>query len=126
MEQRQAATVLVVDDEASLRLLMQATLGRGAYRVLEATNGAAGLELARREHPDLVILDVGMPDLDGYTVCRALKGDADTAGIAVVMLTARAQEGDRQRGVEAGADAYITKPFSPRALLETVERMLGS
>ncbi len=119
-------TVLVVDDEASLRLLMQATLGRGAYRVLEATNGAAGLELARRERPDLVILDVGMPDLDGYTVCRALKGDPETAGMAVVMLTARAQEGDRQRGVEAGADAYITKPFSPRALLETVERMLGS
>ncbi|MBA2446620.1 MAG: response regulator [Chloroflexi bacterium] len=105
---------------------MQATLGRGAYRVLEATNGAAGLELARRERPDLVILDVGMPDLDGYTVCRALKGDPETAGMAVVMLTARAQEGDRQRGVEAGADAYITKPFSPRALLETVERMLGS
>lgn len=118
-------TVLVVDDEASLRLLMQATLGRGTYRVLEATNGAAGLELARRERPDLVILDVGMPDLDGYEVCRALKGDPNTAGIAVVMLTARAQEGDRRRGVEAGADAYLTKPFSPRALLETVERLLG-
>ena len=119
-------TVLVVDDEASLRLLTQATLGRGTCRVLEATNGAAGLELARREHPDLVILDVGMPDLDGYTVCRALKADPATAGIAVVMLTARAQEGDRQRGVEAGADAYVTKPFSPRVLLGTAERLLGS
>ena len=118
-------TVLVVDDEATVRLLTQATLGRGTYRLLEATNGAAGLELARREHPDLVILDVGMPDLDGLTVCQALKGDPATAGVAVVMLTARAQEGDRQRGLEAGADAYVTKPFSPRLLLETVERLLG-
>ena len=117
--------VLVVDDERSLRLLMRATLSRGSYRVLEAASGTQGLAVARRERPDLILLDIGMPGLDGYGVCRALKGDPETASIVVVMLTARALEADRQQGIEAGADEYITKPFSPAELLATVQRLLG-
>lgn len=117
-------SVLIADDEASLRLLMRASLSAEGYRIIEAVDGVEAETLARRERPDLVLLDVGMPGRDGYTVCRALKSDPETAGIVVVMLTARAQQGDREQGILVGADAYLTKPFSPNDLLSTVQRML--
>jgi CheY-like chemotaxis protein len=118
-------TILLADDERALRLLLRATLGTVAFRILEASDGEEALRLARQEHPDLVLLDIGMPGLDGYAVCRALKGGAATRGIHVVMLTARAQTGDREQGFAESADGYVTKPFSPAELLTTVEKLLG-
>jgi CheY-like chemotaxis protein len=117
-------TVLVADDEGVLRQLVRATFRGRPLRVLEAASGAEALALARREHPELLLLDVGLPELDGYAVCRALKADPATAGIKVVMLTARAQRHDVERGAKAGADAYITKPFSPQRLLSDLDGFL--
>ncbi len=117
-------TVLVADDESMIRQLVRATLRGRPLRVLEAASGPETLALARRERPDLVLLDVGLPELDGYAVCRALKTDPVTAGIKVVMLTARAQRHDLARGAEAGADAYVTKPFSPERLLSDLDGFL--
>jgi CheY-like chemotaxis protein len=117
-------TVLVADDESMIRQLVRATLRGRPLRVLEAATGAETLALARRERPDLVLLDVGLPELDGYAVCRALKMDPTTASIKVVMLTARAQRHDLERGAEVGADAYITKPFSPQRLLSDLDGFL--
>jgi two-component system, OmpR family, alkaline phosphatase synthesis response regulator PhoP len=116
--------VLVADDERMLRQLVRATFRNRPLRIVEAASGPEALTLARSERPDVVLLDVGLPELDGYAVCRALKMDPATAGIKVVMLTARAQRRDQERGVEAGADAYITKPFSPQRLLADVEALL--
>lgn len=117
-------SVLVADDESVLRQLVRATLRGKPLRVLEAATGPEALAAARDERPDLVLLDVGLPGLDGYAVCRALKGDPATAGITVVMLTARAQQRDLDRGTAAGADAYITKPFSPQRLLTELDTYL--
>ncbi len=118
-------TVLIADDQRSLRLLLRATLGRGGFRVLEAADGAEAVETARRERPDLVLLDVGMPRLDGLAACRMLKADPATANIPILMLTARAQQADRDEGIEAGADAYFTKPFKPSELQAIVSQAIG-
>ena len=117
-------TVLVADVESMLRRLVRATLRDRRLRILEAATGDETLALAQHEHPDLVLLDVGLPGLDGYAVCRALKADPATAGIKVVMLTARAQRQDIEQGAAVGADAYITKPFSPQRLLGEVDGFL--
>lgn len=117
-------TILLADDDPMQHELVQATLGR-AHRVLQAWNGREALAVARRERPDLVLLDVLMPELDGFEVCRQLKADPTTREIEVVMLSARGDRPDRRRGVEAGADVYMTKPFSPSALLDTVRQALG-
>ena len=118
--------ILLVDDEPAVRRLVMATLAdESRYQILEAGNGAQALALARAERPALVLLDVNMPEMDGFEVCRALKSDAATRTIVVVMLTAMAQPADRERGLAAGADGFFTKPFSPLALLEKVEEVLG-
>ncbi len=117
-------TVLVADDESMLRQLIRATFRSRPLRVLEAASGPEALAVTRTERPDLVLLDVGLPELDGYAVCRTLKTDPATAGIKVVMLTARAQQRDIERGTAAGADAYITKPFSPQRLLKDLDVFL--
>ena len=119
--------VMVVDDEEDMVRLLQLTLANESrYQLLLATDGAAALEIARREKPDVVFLDILMPDVDGYQVCRALKQDPEAAHAKVVVLTALAQEVDRQRAQEAGADDYFTKPFSPTALLDKLEELLGT
>jgi DNA-binding response OmpR family regulator len=118
-------TVLIAENERVLRTLIRASLRKSPLRVLEAVTGTEALALARKERPDVLLLDVGMPGLDGYAVCRALKGDPYTAGIRVVMLTARAQRADRDRGLEAGADGYITKPFNTDELRAQVEQLAG-
>lgn len=117
-------TVLIADDESILRRLVRATLRDRPLRILEAASGTETLALARRERPDLVLLDVGLPELDGYAVCRALKADPATASIKIVMLTARAQRHDLERGTAVGADAYITKPFSTQRLLADLDGFL--
>ena len=117
--------VMIADDEEELLALMLATLEGGeGFKVLLARDGAEALEMARREKPDLLFLDIMMPKLNGYEVCRELKKDPATASITIIMLTALAQDSERAKAMEAGADDYFTKPFSPTALLNKVEEVL--
>ncbi len=105
------ATVLVVDDDADIRTVLELTLTHAGFEVIEADDGAKALEAARSRSPDVVLLDVMMPGLDGLSVLRELRTDGRTAHLPVLMLTARAQPEDAVRGLDAGADDYITKPF---------------
>jgi len=114
-----AKKVLLSDDEEPVRALVAATLKSDArYQFLEARDGVEALEVARREKPDLILLDIVMPNMDGFEVCRRLKSDPETCGITVIMLTALAQEADKERSREVGVDGYFVKPFSPTALLK--------
>jgi len=117
--------LLIVDDEDGVRALVRMTLDNGQYEIIEASDGLEALDLAREHHPDLVLLDVMLPDLSGMDVCRKIKDDRDLASTTVVMLTARAQTADLGDAEEAGADGYFTKPFSPIALTRKVESILG-
>ena len=117
--------LLIVDDEDGVRALVRMTLDNGLYEIIEASDGLEALDLAREHHPDLVLLDVMLPDLSGMDVCRKIKDDPDLASTTVVMLTARAQTADLGDAEEAGADGYFTKPFSPIALTRKVESILG-
>jgi CheY-like chemotaxis protein len=117
--------ILLADDEPALRRLVAATLADEArFEILHAANGQEALDIARAEQPTVLLLDVNMPGLDGYQVCRELKSDPATAGIVIFMLTANAEPQDQERGFAAGADGYFKKPFSPLALLERVEAVL--
>ena len=119
-------TILVADDEEGVRALIVATLGReNRYHLLLAEDGEEALRIARKEKPDLLLLDIMMPKKDGYGVCQELKKDPTTSNTKVVMLTALAQEADRQKAKKAGADDYFTKPFSPTALLKKVDGLLA-
>jgi CheY-like chemotaxis protein len=118
--------ILVVDDEPSVRAMVLASIRVRAtrYRVIEAGNATEAVAHAKEQQPDLVLLDVALPDHDGFWVCRSLKTGSDTSHIPVVMLTAMSLPSDREQALAAGADGYIVKPFSPRALLEELERRL--
>jgi two-component system, OmpR family, phosphate regulon response regulator PhoB len=116
--------VLLVDDDPGLRRLIGTTLGTEDFDLLQATDGEEALTIARQRLPELVLLDVNMPKLDGFEVCRHLKSEPATANIKVVMLTARGADVDRARGREAGADDYFIKPFSPVQLLNKVYALL--
>jgi CheY-like chemotaxis protein len=115
---------MVVDDEEATRRLVLLVLGGHGFRLMEAASGADALALAARERPDLMLLDIAMPGLDGTAVCAALKSNPQTSGIKVVMLTAMVTQADEDRAVAAGADQYITKPFSPMRLLGQVSALL--
>ena len=119
-------TILVVDDEANIADLVDMYLRKEGFRVLKASTGEDGLEAAKRERPRLVVLDVGLPGIDGLEVCRRLRADAskEMASIPVIFLTARDSEIDRILGLEMGADDYLTKPFSPRELVARVKAIL--
>jgi two-component system, OmpR family, phosphate regulon response regulator PhoB len=118
-------SVLIVEDQADIRELIRMTLELEEVNIEEADNGERGLQAARASHPDLVLLDVMMPGtLDGFAVCKQIKADPDTRRMKVVLLTARSQDSDRQEGDRVGADAYLTKPFSPRQLLSVVHGLL--
>ena len=117
--------ILVVEDEAELTRAIQIRLEEAGYEVLIAYDGQAALENARAENPDLIVLDLMLPKMDGYKVCRMLKFDEKYKKIPVVMLTARAQEKDEDLGYEVGADAFITKPFKYRVLLAKIAELLG-
>jgi len=118
--------ILVVDDEPSVRAMVLASIRVKAdrYKAVEAGNATDALAQAREHNPDLVLLDVALPDHDGFWVCHELKSDARTSHIPVIMLTAMGLASDREQAVKAGADGYIVKPFSPRALLEELDRRL--
>ena len=119
-------TILIVDDKQEVRELVEVTLRVGDYRILQAENGDQALEVARAEKPDLMLLDVMMPGrIDGFGVCERLKDATATAGITIIMLTAKGQQVDKERGDKAGCDGYYTKPFSPLELLQKVEEVLG-
>lgn len=118
--------ILVADDEEFIRQLVSATLRDDKrFDLLLAADGIEALELARKEKPDIIFLDVLMPKLDGFEVCRRLKSDPETSAIQIIMLTALDSQADRDRGEEVGADGYFTKPFSPRALIQEVEERLA-
>ena len=119
-----ARRVLVVDDERSIRMLCRVNLSASGIDVLEADNGTTALELAKRERPDLVLLDVMMPDVDGWTVARKLADDERTREIPVVFLTARAEAADKRMGQQLGGVGYIVKPFDPVTIGDFVERVL--
>ncbi|MEK7848902.1 MAG: response regulator [Chloroflexota bacterium] len=116
--------VLMVDDDPRLRALVAATLGH-EYVLLEASDGEQGLRLARQEAPDVVLLDVLMPGLNGIEVCRRLKNDSTTSHIKVIMLTGLDSDKDQDEAFRAGADDYFVKPFSPRKLLSKLSQVLG-
>ena len=122
---RATKTILLVDDEANLRILVSTTLDEARYRIIEATDGTSALELARQQRPDLLVLDWVMPGLNGIEVVQALRQDPVTAHIPIIMLSARGQETDKERGRSVGTSAYLVKPFSPLELLRTVEEILG-
>lgn len=116
-------TLLIAEDEEGIRSLVKMTLARNEYEILEAVDGEEALALAREHHPELILLDVMMPGLTGFEVCRALKDDPATAQATVVMLSARSQDADREQGMASGADDYFTKPFSPIALLRKIDEV---
>jgi two-component system, OmpR family, alkaline phosphatase synthesis response regulator PhoP len=116
--------VLVVDDEAPIRLLCRVNLEAEKMEVLEAADGESGLETARAEKPDVILLDVMMPGMDGWEVAERLLEDGETSEIPLVFLTARAELRDRARGLELGGVDYITKPFNPVELAAVVENLL--
>ena len=117
--------VLVADDDPDILALVRFRLEREGYEVLSAPDGETALDLALARTPDLALLDVMMPRLDGYEVTRRLREHGPTTTIPIILLTARVQEPDLERGFEAGADDYVTKPFSPQALGERVQAALG-
>jgi len=117
--------VLVIDDEAPIRLLCRVNLEAEGMEVLEAGDGATGLELARAEQPDVVLLDVMMPGLDGWRVAEELLEDRRTDGIPIIFLTARAEFRDRARGLDIGGVDYVTKPFNPLELASLVRDLLA-
>jgi two-component system alkaline phosphatase synthesis response regulator PhoP len=117
--------ILVADDEPALLRLLEFVLGRRGYIIQGVTNGNAAVEMLKTESPDLVILDVMMPGLDGYEVLTYIRETAHLEGLPVVMLTARAQLDDIQLGLSLGADAYLAKPFDPEDLLSVVESLIS-
>ena len=120
--------ILIVDDEPHLRMLIQQTLEEledDGVELLTASNGEEALEIIRKEQPNLVFLDVMMPKKNGFDVCSAVKNDLGLAHIHIILLTAKGQEFDRQRGQEVGANLYMTKPFDPDALISKARSVLG-
>jgi DNA-binding response OmpR family regulator len=118
------AKILLVDDEKDAIELIQYNLEEAGYQVISAADGLEALRMARGSAPDLIVLDLMLPELDGLEVCKILRRDPATAGIPTIMLTAKASEVDRVLGLEIGADDYITKPFSPRELVLRVKKLL--
>ena len=120
--------ILIVDDEPHLRMLIQQTLEDLEYdgvELLTATNGEEALESIRAEEPNLVLLDVMMPKMNGFDVCHAVKKEMGWDHVRIILLTAKGQEFDRNRGLEVGADLYMTKPFDPDALIANAREALG-
>lgn len=117
--------VLVVDDEVYILHILDFSLGAEGFEVITANNGELAVEKAKQEKPDLIVLDIMMPVLDGYETCRRLKREAETKNIPVVLLTAKGRDVDKRLGYEVGAVDYIVKPFSPNRLIERIQEILG-
>jgi two-component system, OmpR family, alkaline phosphatase synthesis response regulator PhoP len=117
--------ILVVDDEVYIVHILDFSLGMEGYEVVTALNGEEALAKAAEHRPDLVVLDIMMPKMDGYETCRRLKAEELTRNIPVILLSAKGRNVDQKMGFEAGADDYITKPFSPRKLVERINVILN-
>lgn len=118
--------VLVCDDEPYIIESVSYVVRKAGFEVLVAEDGEESLNKAKTEHPDLIFLDIMMPKMSGYEVCRRLKQDPATRGIYIIMLTARGQQEDEQKALELGADEFMTKPFSPRKMRVKLEEILGN
>ncbi|MDP3142991.1 MAG: response regulator transcription factor [Candidatus Omnitrophota bacterium] len=116
--------ILIVDDEKDIVKMLDYNLKKEGFRAVSAYDGEDALDCALREHPDLIILDLMLPGIDGLEVCKALKKESKTAAIPIIMLTAKTQEADKVVGLELGADDYVTKPFSPRELMARIKAVL--
>ena len=121
-----AKKILAVDDEKHILRLVQINLEKAGYEVVTGTNGREAVEKVRSEKPQLVVMDVMMPEMDGFEALKQLKSDPETADIPVIMLTAKAQDADVFHGWQSGADLYLTKPFNPMELLTFVKRIFDS
>jgi len=117
--------ILVVDDEVNITQILEFSIGAEGYEVIAAQNGEEAIDKARREQPDLIILDIMMPIIDGYEACRILKANPLTKNIPVVLLTAKGREIDKRLGYEVGATDYIIKPFSPNKLIDRIHELLS-
>jgi DNA-binding response OmpR family regulator len=118
------AKIVVADDDVDVRMLVALKLRHSGYDVVDVGDGAAAVEACRAERPDLVVLDLMMPVMSGLEACRAIKAEPELSDVPVVLLTARAQNTDVDAGLAVGADAYVTKPFSPKELAARVESLL--
>jgi len=116
--------ILIIEDEPDIQELLSFNLDNNGYKVYTASNGEKGLEVARKEHPDLILLDLMLPGIHGLDVCRIIKSDQETSGISIIMLTALGQEEDIIKGLETGADDYVTKPFSLQVLEARIKSVL--
>ena len=116
--------ILIIEDEPDIQELLSFNLDNNGYKVYTASNGEKGLEVARKERPDLILLDLMLPGINGLDVCRIIKSDQDTSGISIIMLTALGQEEDIIKGLETGADDYVTKPFSLQVLEARIKSVL--
>jgi DNA-binding response OmpR family regulator len=125
MPERSQKRILVVDDEPNIVRSLDFLMTRAGFAVQVARDGREALEALDRDPPDLLLLDVMMPELDGYVVCERVRKDPRWDGTKIVMLTARGRDAERARGFALGADDYVTKPFSTRVLVEQVKAMLG-
>jgi two-component system alkaline phosphatase synthesis response regulator PhoP len=117
--------ILVVDDEIYIVHILDFSLGMEGYEVVTALDGEQALHKVKSDRPDLVVLDIMMPKLDGYETCKILKNDPETKNIPVILLSAKGRNVDQKMGFQVGADDYITKPFSPRKLVERINMILG-
>ncbi len=117
--------ILVVDDEINITQILEFSIGAEGYEVIAAQNGEEAIDKARREQPDLIILDIMMPIIDGYEACRILKANPLTKNIPVILLTAKGRDIDKRLGYEVGATDYIIKPFSPNKLIDKIHRLLS-
>ena len=125
MNEPERPLVLVVDDEEDIRFVVRARLEAAGFRVETASNGLEGLTRARRLHPDLILLDLMLPGMDGFNVCGMLKRDQQFSAIPIIILSARSQQKDFETGIALGADAYLTKPFSGPELIGKVRELLA-
>ena len=117
--------ILVTDDSPTILEILKSVLVEEGYEVIAAADGQQALDLARAENPDLIILDLMLPKIDGYKVCRMLKFDEKFKNIPIIMLTARAKDDDEKLGKEVGADAYLRKPFQPEEVIDQIKKLLN-
>ncbi|MCG7897735.1 MAG: response regulator [Candidatus Thiodiazotropha weberae] len=116
--------ILVVDDEPNIVLSLEFLMKKAGYNVTTANNGVDALNSIKQQRPDLVLLDVMMPQMDGYEVCQAVRGDPELSSVRIIMLTARGRDVERDKGMALGADDYVTKPFATQELVEKVKSLL--
>ena len=119
-----ARKILIIDDEPDTLMLVESRLRANGYLVMTAADGETGFEIAKRELPQLILADYMLPKMDGLKLCALLKKDSQCSAIPVIVFTAKAQEVDMKSAIEAGADAYLTKPFTPQTLLETIQGVI--